>query len=128
MSTNIPGIKRGWHYNSATGNLEAYNNGNEIFQYPFGTNFYVDSVNGLATNTGLSWAKAFSTITLAMTAAAALGATTVRRGGVNIYVAPGGYAEDIVTPLNTVTPFGTLQAVSPTTRSCGAAWLAYCWI
>ena len=123
MANNIAAIKRGWHYNAVTGNLEAYNNGNEIFQYPFGTNYYVDSVNGAATNSGLSWAQAFSTISLAMTAATALGATTVRRGGVNIYVAPGGYTEDIVTPLNTQVPFGRLVAINPTARSAGAAWV-----
>ena len=122
---NKDAIKRGWHYNAVTGNLEAYNNGNEIFQYPFGTNYYVDSVNGAATNSGLSWAQAFSTITLAMTAATALGATTARRGGVNVYVAPGGYTEDVITPLNTEVPFGKLIAINPTPRqSFGAVYLA----
>jgi hypothetical protein len=58
-----------------------------------------------------------------MTAAAALGASSVRRGGVSIFVAPGAYAEDVETPLNTVCPFGRLIAVSPTPDSYGAAWL-----
>jgi hypothetical protein len=125
MAFERSSVKRGWHYNNDTRNLEAYNNGNEIFQYPFGTNYYVDSVNGSATGLGLSWATAFSTISLAMTAAAALGASSVRRGGVSIYVAPGGYAEDIVTPLDSVAPFGQLIAVNPTpARSFGAAWLS----
>jgi hypothetical protein len=115
--------KRGWHYNNETRNLEAYNNGNEIFQYPFGQSYYVDSINGSATSTGLSWATAYNTISLAMTAAAALGASTVRRGGVSIFVAPGGYTEDVETPLNTVCPFGQLIAVSPGPDSFGAAWL-----
>ena len=124
MANNIKAIKRGWHWNPITEQLEAYSNGNEIFQYPFGINYYCDSVNGAATNSGLSWGQAFSTISLAMTAAAALGATTVRRGGVSIFVAPGGYTEDVVTPLNTEVPFGRLIAVNPTTtRSFGGAWL-----
>ncbi|KKK74976.1 hypothetical protein LCGC14_2878370 [marine sediment metagenome] len=123
--TATSSVRRGWHFNQQTQRLEAYNNGNEIFQYPFGTNYYVDSINGSATATGLSWATAFSTISLAMTAAAALGASAVRRGGVSIYVAPGGYTEDIVTPLNAVCPFGELVAVNPTPgRSFGAAWLS----
>jgi hypothetical protein len=118
-------VKRGWHYNNQTRNLEAYNNGNEIFQYPFGANFYVDDVNGSATGTGLSWATAFSTISLAMTAAAALGASTVRRGGVDIFVAPGSYTEDIITPLNTECPFGSLIGINPVgqLRTTGAAWI-----
>ena len=125
MPTQNPSshVRRGWYYNPRTSNLEAYNNGNEIFQYPFGTNYYVDDVNGVDTDSGLSWAQAFLTISAAMTAAAALGASTVQRGGVNIYVAPGGYTEDIITPLNTEAPFGSLIAVSPTSESRGAAWL-----
>lgn len=123
MANNFAAIKRGWHYNAVTGNLEAYNNGNEIFQYPFGTNYYVDDVNGVDTNSGLSWAKAFLTISTAMTAAAALGASTVRRGGVSIYAAPGGYTEDIITPLNTECPFGSLIGITPTRRSTGAAYI-----
>lgn len=123
MAFERSSVKRGWHYNNETQNLEAYNNGNEIFQYPFGANYYVDSINGSAGGTGLSWATAFSTISLAMTAAAALGATTVRRGGVSIYVAPGAYTEDVETPLNTVCPFGQLIGVSPTPDSYGAAYI-----
>ncbi len=123
MANNTTAIKRGWHWNSVTQQLEAYSNGNEIFQYPLGQNYYVDSVNGSATGSGLSWATAFSTISLAMTAAAALGASSVRRGAFSIFVAPGGYTEDVETPLNTVAPFGRLIAVSPTPESYGATWL-----
>ncbi len=121
--TTTANVRRGWHWNQQTQQLEAYSNGNEIFQYPLGQNYYVDSVNGSATGSGLSWATAFSTISLAMTAVAALGASSVRRGAVSIFVAPGGYTEDVVTPLNTVAPFGRLIAVSPTPDSYGATWL-----
>lgn len=123
MANNLPALKRGWHYNAVTGNLEAYNNGNEIFQYPLGTNYYVTK-SGVDTNSGLSWAQSFLTIGAAMTAATALGATTVQRGEVSIYVAPGGYIENVVTPLNTVCPFGRLIAVNPTPgRSFGAVYI-----
>ena len=114
-------VKRGWHFNQATQQLEAYNNGNEIFQYPFGTNYYVDGTNGASTNNGLSWAQAFTTIQAAFDAAT----TLATRGGVKIFVAPGGYAEDLTTPLNSATPFGELIAVNPTpVRSFGAVWLS----
>lgn len=123
MANNIDAIKRGWHYNAVTGNLEAYNNGNEIFQYPYGTNYYV-SKSGADTNSGKSWALSFLTISAAMTAAASVGSATTRRGGVKIYVAPGGYTEDIKTPLNADCPFGQLIAVNPTPgQSYGAVYV-----
>ncbi len=119
MANNISAIKRGWHYNAATGNLEAYNNGNEIFQYPLGTNYYVDATNGSDSNSGLSWALAFSTIGAAMTAITAL----ATRGRAKTFVAPAAYTEDVVTPTNANGPFGSLIAVNPTQESRGAAWL-----
>lgn len=85
----------------------------------FGIEYYVDSVNGSASGDGRSWQSAFNSITLAMAAAAAL----LTRGGVRIYVAPGGYTENIITPLNTELPFGMLIAMNPTKESRGAAWL-----
>lgn len=119
MANNKAAIKRGWHYNTVTGNLEAYNNGNEIFQYPLGTNYYVDATNGADTNSGKSWALAFSTIGAAMTAAGNLSS----RGRAKIFVAPAGYTEDILIPLNADQPFGQLIAVNPTPgQSYGAAW------
>ncbi len=120
MGRNVAAIKRGWNYNPATSQLNAFNNGNEIFQYPIGTNYYVDGTNGADTNSGLSWALAYATISKAMTSAAALGT----RGRVSIYVAPAGYTEDIVTPLNSELPFGQLIAVNPTpSQSFGAVFL-----
>ncbi len=97
--------------------------GNTVF-YPEGlgpaTVYFVDSTNGAASNDGLSWERAFNTITLAMTAVGNLSA----RGRGIILVAPGGYTEDIQTPLNADGPFGQLIGVSPTDRSGGAAFLA----
>ena len=60
-----------------------------------------------------------------MTTAAAYGTSLAqRRGRVRILVAPGGYNEDVVTPLNTECPFGQLIAVNPTpTRSFGATYI-----
>lgn len=83
------------------------------------TDWYVDVTNGSDSNDGLSWAGAKATIGAAMTLAAALGT----RGRARIFVAPGGYEEDIVTPLNTECPFGQLIGVNPTSRSFGAAYL-----
>ncbi len=84
------------------------------------TNYYVDGTNGDDANDGLTWATAFATIGAAMSAATTLGG----RGRPYIYVAPGGYTETILTPLNADAPFGALIAVSPTSRSWGATYLA----
>ncbi len=88
-----------------------------------GTDYYVDETDGSDSNDGFSWADSFASITTAFTAAAALGATTVYRKLVRIFVAAEGYAEDLVTPLNTECPFGQLIGVSPTRRSVGGVWL-----
>ncbi len=92
---------------------------------PFeGIDFYVDGTKGSDSYSGRSWGRAFATIQAAMDAVAALGASSVSRGRHRIFVAPGGYTEDIITPLNTEAPFGQLIAVNPTpSRSFGATWL-----
>ncbi len=84
------------------------------------TDYFIDSANGSDSNDGLSWANAKVTIGAAMTLAAALGT----RGRARIFVAPGGYSEDLVTPLNTECPFGQLIAVNPTGQSFGAVFLS----
>jgi hypothetical protein len=126
MAFNKPSARRGWHFNYDTQNLEAYNRGNEIFQYPFGVNYYVTKAgeggtgSGVDTNSGLSWAQSFLTIQAALDAVGAL----ARRGGVKIFVGPGGYTEDLITPITGTAPFGELIAVNPTPgRSYGAVWL-----
>jgi hypothetical protein len=89
-----------------------------------GVELYVDSVNGSATGDGRSWATAFNTISLAMAEAIVQAASVGIRGNVRIYVAPGAYNEDVVTPLNTECPFGQLIAVNPTPhKSFGAAYI-----
>ena len=85
------------------------------------TDYFVDSTLGASGNSGLGWrSHALATISQAMTKAAALGT----RGRVRIFVAPGEYAENVVTPLNTECPFGQLIAWNPTGReSFGAAYI-----
>lgn len=87
--------------------------------YP-STDYFVDTTNGDDNNSGLGWGKnAKATIGAAMTLAAAL----ATRGRARIFVAPGGYNEDVVTPLNTEQPFGQLIGVNPTGQSFGAAYI-----
>ena len=81
--------------------------------------YFVDGSRS-STGNGLSWERAFLTITEAMDAITARGAL---RGRSVVYVAPGGYNEDVVTPLNSIAPFGQLIAVNPTNRSFGGAYI-----
>jgi len=85
------------------------------------TDSYVDATNGADTNTGNTWGSSnvLATIGQAMTNATNLAV----RGRVRIFVAPAGYTEDILTPLNAAHPFGQLVAFNPTPgQSYGAAW------
>ncbi len=85
-----------------------------------GINYYVTKTGNDA-NDGLSWGQAFLTIGQAMDTITARGA---ERGRASVFVGPGGYTEDIITPLNTIAPFGQLIAVNPTPdRSFGAVFL-----
>ncbi|KKK52779.1 hypothetical protein LCGC14_3101480 [marine sediment metagenome] len=86
-----------------------------------GTDYYVDDALGNSANSGLAWGAgyALATISQAMTKVTAL----ATRGRARIFVAPGGYTEDVVTPTNDNGPFGSLIAVNPTQESRGAAWL-----
>lgn len=99
--------------------------GGNMAVYPEGmgpaTCYFVDTNSGLSVSgDGLSWERAFLTISEAMTAVGNLAA----RGRGIIFAAPGGYTEDIKTPLNAAGPFGALIAVNPTPgQSYGAAWL-----
>ena len=92
-----------------------------------GVDYHVDGTLGNDGHDGLGWGgdRALATIGQAMTLAAAYGSSLgERRGRVRIFVAPGGYTEDVVTPLNTECPFGQLIAVNPTpTRSFGATYI-----
>lgn len=83
--------------------------------------YYVDGTNGVDTYDGLSAQRPFATIQAAMDAITARGAL---RGRSAVFVAPGGYAENIITPLNTIAPFGALIATTPTKRAGGATYLS----
>ena len=86
------------------------------------TDYFVDGTLGNDGNSGLGWGTGHSlaTISAAMTKATALGT----RGRVRIFVAPGGYEEDVKTPLNADCPFGQLIAWNPTPgQSYGAVYL-----
>ena len=92
---------------------------------PPGTQLYVDTTLGNDGNAGLGWGvgKALATIGQAMTLAGTTAASPASRGRVQIFVAPGGYTEDIKTPLNATHPFGQLIAFNPTPgQSYGAAY------
>lgn len=84
--------------------------------------YFVDANSGLSiSGDGLSWERAFLTIQEAMDAITARGAL---RGRSIVQVAPGGYNEDVVTPLNSIAPFGQLIAVNPTPdKSFGATYI-----
>ena len=85
------------------------------------TDYFVDATLGASGNSGLGWGTgvALATISQAVTKVTAL----ATRGRARIFVAPGAYTEDVVTPTNALGPFGALIAVNPTSESRGAAWL-----
>ena len=86
-----------------------------------GINYYVAKTGNDSNNDGLSWGQAFLTIGQAMTTITARGA---ERGRATVFVAPGGYTEDVVTPTNAIAPFGQLIAVNPTPgNTFGATWI-----
>ncbi len=91
-----------------------------IFDLPV-TNYFVDGTLGVAGNSGLGWGTgvALTTISQAMTKIT----TLATRGRARIFVAPGGYTEDIQTPLNADGPHCALEAVNPLTSSWGAAYV-----
>ncbi len=85
-----------------------------------GINYYVTKTGNDSNNDGLSWGQAFKTIQNAMDVITARGA---ERGRATVFVGPGGYNENVITPLNSIAPFGQLVAVNPTKRSFGATYI-----
>ena len=94
------------------------NSGENLLAYhsSMGTTYYVDSAAS-DDNSGTSWALAKKTIPAALDLCTTRGQNTV-------LVAPGGYTEDLQTPLNTVASFGQLIGLSATSQSRGAVYLA----
>lgn len=87
------------------------------------TDFFVDGTLGDDGNTGLAWGTgyALATIQEAFDRVTARGA---ERGRCRIFVAPGGYTEDLTSPTNAIAPFGQLIAWSATDRARGSVYLA----
>jgi hypothetical protein len=98
--------------------------GGNLVVYPEGlgpANVYFVDGSMSASGDGLSWERAYKTIMEAMDAITARG---VLRGRSIVQVAPGGYNEDVVTPLNSIAPFIQLIAVNPTPqKSFGATYI-----
>ncbi len=72
MGTSSPNahVRRGWHWNPASKELQAYdNNGMEIIQYPHGPRYYVESNAGDNDLSGGSWGTAKKTLAAAITLA-----------------------------------------------------------
>jgi hypothetical protein len=79
--------------------------------------YYVDGTNGSDTYNGRSWGRAKATINAAL-------ALCSGRALNRVWVAPGGYNEDVVTPLNATAPFGQLIAWNPTPfKSFGGTYI-----
>jgi len=74
---NVPGLKRGFHYDPTTNEFGIYFNGIKVESYSelAGRNYYVNNITGSSSNAGLSWGDAFDEVSTAVTASAAYQAT-----------------------------------------------------
>ena len=77
MAKNLPGLKRGFHYDPVTKEMGIYVNGVQYESYgeTAGRNYYVNNITGSSSNSGLSWGEAFAQPVQAITAGAAYLAT-----------------------------------------------------
>ena len=75
--TNIPGLKRGFHYDQATESLAVFVDGQRVhdFTNAAGRTYYVNNITGSSTNDGRSWGKAFDQVSTAIAATEAYRAT-----------------------------------------------------
>jgi hypothetical protein len=79
--------------------------------------YFVDGTNGSDTYNGRSWGRAKATINAAL-------ALCSGRALNRVWVAPGGYNEDVLIPLNATAPFGQLLAWNPTpNKSFGGTYI-----
>jgi len=79
--------------------------------------YFVDGTNGSDNNDGLSWERSKATIQAGLDLCSG-------RGLHRVFVAPGGYTEDLTTPLNATASHGQLIAYNPTPgQSYGAVYV-----
>lgn len=72
MGKNIPGLKRGFHWDPTTKGLGIYVDGVQVVDYTAqkGRTYYVNNITGSSTGNGLSWGDAMDQPSTAITAAA----------------------------------------------------------
>jgi len=70
MGKNLPGLKRGFHYDQAARDLGIYVDGVQVQSYTatVGRTYYVNNILGSSSNDGLSWGKAMDQVSTAVTA------------------------------------------------------------
>jgi len=77
MGKNIPGLKRGFHWDPTTDGMGIYVDGVQVADYTAqkGRTYYVNNITGSSTGNGLSWGDAMDQPSTAITAAATYLAT-----------------------------------------------------
>jgi len=70
MGKNVPGLKRGFHYDPVARDLGIYVNGVQVESYSefAGRIYYVNNITGASTNDGRSWGSAFAQVSEAISA------------------------------------------------------------
>jgi len=73
MVKNLPGLKRGFHYDPIAQDLGIYVNGVQVQSYSetAGRTYYVNNITGSSSGSGRSWGDAFDQISTAITAVVA---------------------------------------------------------
>jgi hypothetical protein len=90
---NIPGLKRGFHWDESTKSLNIYANGVCVERYPEtrGRTYYVNKLTGSSTNDGLSWGSAMDQVSTAITAS-----ETYRQAGAGSGVSTNDYVRNAI--------------------------------
>ena len=98
-------IKRGFHYNPSTSDLELYVNGTKVDSWnssgKAGNVYHVNNITGSASASGLSWSEAFDQVSTAIVAATAHGLALT---GV-APTAAGFYGRDTILIMGSGTPY-----------------------